>query len=108
MDADLRRLYRLTLAEVWDDGFDADLAVLLINSLVDDTGTLTGAEVAGYTRPASPLELAVIITARTLVGDTLDFLLPLKPQEKPEKEAVSVVERRRAEKHLEETILFSN
>ncbi|NMW88049.1 hypothetical protein [Mobiluncus curtisii] len=106
MDADLRRIYHLTLAEVWGDDFDADLAVLLVNSLADDTGTLTGAEAAGYTRPASPLELATIIAARALVGESIDFLLPLKPKTEPEPEKVTVIERRRAEKHLEQTIIF--
>lgn len=106
MDADLRRFYHLTLAEVWADDFDADLAVLLVNSLADDTGTLTGAEAAGYTHPSSPLELAVIIAARALVGESLDFLLPLNPKTEPEPETVTAIERRRAEKHLDQTILF--
>lgn len=106
LDADLHK-WGLTLREIQAPGFPVETWLVLIEVIADDIGTITGARLAGFLRPTPPSELVLLIIARSLVGDAVDFLLPLpKPEQAPEVEEVTALERRQAERELEASIII--
>ncbi|NMW65980.1 hypothetical protein HHJ78_10840 [Mobiluncus mulieris] len=81
----------------------------LVTTIAADISTITGSVLAGFTRPTSASEIALLVIATSLTqSKALEFLAPFPPENTNSStdERVNDTERLKAQQQLESTFIF--